>query len=201
MAKNLWKLQSSFYHLFRSNPVSAWILQEENEAIKLLFKSLPDKRIRIGLDIGSGRGNSLELFIDSETAWVAIDYSLQMIRRCRPQFQEVRFILGDVREMPFKGGSFDLVLSVGVSEYLEDPDQFLREIWKLLKPGSFVILTLTPPNFLNFFRWMIGHRIYTIREADLRDSLNNIPFSILGSSQTLLQDQYLLRKDEGVENI
>lgn len=201
MAKNLWKLQSSFYHLFRSNPVSAWILQEENEAIKLLFKSLPDKRIRIGLDIGSGRGNSLELFIDSETAWVAIDYSLQMIRRCRPQFQEVRFILGDAREMPFKGGSFDLVLSVGVSEYLEDPDQFLREIWKLLKPGSFVILTLTPPNFLNFFRWMIGHRIYTIREADLRDSLNNIPFSILGSSQTLLQDQYLLRKDEGVENI
>lgn len=201
MTKNLWKLQSSFYHLFRSNPVSAWILQEENEAIKLLFKSLPDKRIRIGLDIGSGRGNSLELFIDSETAWVAIDYSLQMIRRCRPQFQEVRFILGDAREMPFKGGSFDLVLSVGVSEYLEDPDQFLREIWKLLKPGSFVILTLTPPNFLNFFRWMIGHRIYTIREADLRDSLNNIPFSILGSSQTLLQDQYLLRKDEGVENI
>ena len=201
MAKNLWKLQSSFYHLFRSNPVSAWILQEENEAIKLLFKSLPDKRIRIGLDIGSGRGNSLELFIDSETAWVAIDYSLQMIRRCRPQFQEVRFILGDAREMPFKSESFDLVLSVGVSEYLEDPDQFLREIWKLLKPGSFVILTLTPPNFLNFFRWMIGHRIYTIREADLRDSLNNIPFSITKSKRTLLQDQYLLRKDEGVENI
>lgn len=201
MAKNLWKLQSSFYHLFRSNPVSTWILQEENEAIKLLFKSLPDKRIRIGLDIGSGRGNSLELFIDSETAWVAIDYSLQMIRRCRPQFQEVRFILGDAREMPFKSESFDLVLSVGVSEYLEDPDQFLREIWKLLKPGSFVILTLTPPNFLNFFRWMIGHRIYPVREADLRDSLNNIPFSITKSKRTLLQVQYLLRKDEGVENI
>lgn len=196
MARHLWKLQSSFYHLFRSNPVSARILQQENEAIKILLKSVPEKSIGRGLDIGSGRGNSLELVINSEADWVAIDYSPQMIRRCRPIYQEVLFILGDAREMPFKGESFELILCIGISEYLEDLDQFLEEIWKLLKSGGFVILTLAPPNVLNFLRWMIGHRIYPIKEVDLRESLNNIPLTIIKLSQTLLQDQYLLKKEE-----
>jgi SAM-dependent methyltransferase len=196
MARHLWKLQSSFYHLFRSNPVSARILQQENEAIKILLKSVPEKSIGRGLDIGSGRGNSLELVINSEADWVAIDYSPQMIRRCRPIYQEVLFILGDAREMPFKCESFELILCIGISEYLEDLDQFLEEIWKLLKSGGFVILTLAPPNVLNFLRWMIGHRIYPIKEVDLRESLNNIPLTIIKLSQTLLQDQYLLKKEE-----
>jgi ubiquinone/menaquinone biosynthesis C-methylase UbiE len=196
MARHLWKLQASFYHLFRSNPVSARILQNENVAIKSLLSAIPEKNIGYGLDIGSGRGHSLELVSESEASWVAIDYSKQMIRRCRPQFQEVRFILGDAREMPFKGENFDLILCIGISEYLEDLDRFLNEIWKLLKPSGFVILTLAPPNCLNFIRWMIGHRIYPFREAKLRESLANIPLTIIRTNQILLQDQYLLRKEE-----
>lgn len=196
MAKTLWKVQSSCYHLFRRNPVSAHILRQENEAISELLKFLPEKSIKSGLDVGSGRGNSLELISDREANWVAVDYSLQMINRCRSQFQKTYFILGDAREMPFKDGSFELVLCVGVSEYLEDLDQFLGEIWSLLKPGGFLILTLAPPNLLNFCRWIIGHRIFPIREEDLRESLEKIPFRITQNSHTLLQDQYFLNKED-----
>ena len=196
MARQLWKLQSSFYHLFRSNPVSARILQQENEAIKILLKSVPEKRSGCGLDIGSGRGNSLELVIDSEANWVAIDYSPQMIRRCLAQYQEVPFILSDAREMPFKGESFEMILGIAISEYLEDLGQFLQEIWRLLRPGGYIILTLAPPHVLNYFRRMIGHHIYPIKEVDLRESLIHISLTIIKTSKTLLQNQYLLKKEE-----
>lgn len=195
MVKTLWKVQSSCYHLFRKNPVSAWILKKENEAISELLKFLPEKSIKSGLDVGSGRGNSLELIPNGEGRWVALDYSSPMIRRCRPHYQEVYFILGDAREMPFKGDCFDLALCIGVSEYLENLDNFLEEIWKLLKPGGFAVLTLAPPRLLNFCRWMVGHRIYPIRDTELRNSLKNIPFAMIENSTTLLQNQYLLRKE------
>jgi len=195
MAKTLWHIQSSFYHLFRKNPLSARILRQENEAIKNLLQSIADHPITTGLDIGSDRRNSLELIPPGDASWMAIYYSNRMIRSCRKQFTNIGFVRGDARQMPFAVESFDLVLCVGVSEYLEDLNRFLEEIWDLLKPGGFMVLTLAPPTFLNFFRWMIGHRIFPIRENDLRISLDKIPYRMMASNQTLLQHQYLLNKE------
>ncbi len=196
MARVIWHIQSSFYHLFRKNPLSARILRQENEAIRTLLQRLKNHPVKTGLDIGSGRGNSLKLIPPGDASWMAIDYSHRMIRSCRKHYANVCFVLGDARQMPFMTASFDLVLCIGVSEYLEDLNRFLGEICTLLKPGGYAVLTLAPPNMLNFFRWMIGHRIFPVRETDLKNQLIHIPFMIKARNHTVLQSQYLLMKKE-----
>jgi len=195
MARFLWHIQSSFYHLFRCNPLSAGILQRENEAVRHLLASISDHPVERGLDIGSGRGNSLELIPPGNARWIAIDYSPGMVRSCPQKFPRVRFVIGDALHPPFTGENFDLVLCVGVSEYLRDLENLLEQIWQLLKPGGFAVLTISPPNVLNFFRWMIGHRIYPARETDLENHLRQIPLKVKARNQTVLQYQYLLMKE------
>ena len=195
MARFLWNIQSSFYHLFRHNPLSVRILQQENEAVRQLLTSISDQPLKRGLDIGSGRGNSLELIPAGTARWVAIDYSRGMVGGGRNKFPGVRFVVGDTLQLPFKDENFDLILCVGVSEYLRNLENLLKQMWQLLKPGGFGVLTISPPTVLNFFRWMIGHRIFPAREADLEKNLIHIPLTIKAKNHTVLQVQYLLMKE------
>lgn len=46
----------------------------------------------------------------------------------------------DIQVMPFTDNSFDVVLCNHVLEHVEDDQQALREIYRVLKPGGFAIL-------------------------------------------------------------
>ena len=66
---------------------------------------------------------------------------------------------GDDLEKPFqiKSGSVDLVLALEIIEHLFDTDQFLSEIYRVLKKGGFLILS-TPnlASLTNRFRLLFG---------------------------------------------
>jgi SAM-dependent methyltransferase len=60
--------------------------------------------------------------------------------------------------LPFKVGSFDVVLCLEVFEHLYCPIPFVKEFWRILRPDGFLVLT-TPNawSWWNFLRhWMIG---------------------------------------------
>jgi len=45
--------------------------------------------------------------------------------------------------LPFRDGSFDTLLALSLITYLPDPRAFMKEGWRVLRPGGFALLELT----------------------------------------------------------
>lgn len=71
----------------------------------------------------------------------------------------VDFILGDVRNLPFRNNSFNLVFNSGVIEQFDSPTDVLKEMIKVTKPKGRV-MTLVP-NLL-YLWWNFKKRILNL---------------------------------------
>jgi len=96
------------------------------------------------LDLGSGGG--LDCFLAAKKVGlsgrvVGLDMSADMIQLARRNArsvgaENVQFRLGEMEEMPFPDGSFDVVISNCVINLSPDKDAVLRECHRVLKPGG-----------------------------------------------------------------
>ncbi|MCL0048707.1 class I SAM-dependent methyltransferase [Dehalococcoidia bacterium] len=64
-------------------------------------------------------------------------------------------IKGDARFFPFKDNSFDLITATEVLEHVEEYEDVISEINRVLKPGGFVFMT-TPTPIDQLIRKLIG---------------------------------------------
>jgi SAM-dependent methyltransferase len=99
---------------------------------------LPAGRV---LDVGCGIGHSYELLAPRETVGLDLDP-----RVLAGQERETR--VGDMRALPFGGGSFAAVLSVQAIEHVPDPERALAEARRVLEPGG--VAVFVTPNRLTF---------------------------------------------------
>jgi arsenite methyltransferase len=104
----------------------------------------PGERV---LEVGCGAGALLPAIgsaVGSNGRLVGIDVSAEQIaaarRRCADQDHIETSVL-DVRRLPFEAGSFEAVVAIQVIEYLDDPQQALTELRRVVtKRGRAVIL-------------------------------------------------------------
>jgi ubiquinone/menaquinone biosynthesis C-methylase UbiE len=99
------------------------------------------------LDVGCGTGDFVQLFDSARTRYLGIDISENMIAECKRLFPSYEFKVADGDELAAPDNSIDLVLSIGVLEYLADPASHLKELARVTKPGGSIILTV--PNGSN----------------------------------------------------
>ena len=72
-----------------------------------------------------------------------LDYSDELIDRLRREYPEVGWTASDIRCMPYAGGTFDGVISLGVVEHDEaGPRAALLEIRRVLRPCGIGIITV-----------------------------------------------------------
>jgi SAM-dependent methyltransferase len=77
-------------------------------------------------------------------ASVGVDLDLAMLRGavrrvgCRPG----QFCLADADGLPFRDGRFGAVVSLGLFEYLPEPAAVMREIRRVLRPGSRFLMSV-----------------------------------------------------------
>ena len=87
-------------------------------------------------------------------------------------------VRGAAQELPFADGVFDLVTSLDVIEHIEDDVGALRELWRALRPGGVVLLTV--PAFM--FLWSghddALHHKRRYRRDELRQKLAMAGFSV-----------------------
>jgi SAM-dependent methyltransferase len=82
-----------------------------------------DKRSESILDIGCGKGEPMK-FVNRRKRYfsVGIDAFGPYLEKCKKAGYHSDFILGDIRKLPFRKKSFDVVLIMEVLEHLDRPD-------------------------------------------------------------------------------
>lgn len=91
------------------------------------------------LDIGCGTGDYAQLFDPARVDYLGVDISEKMVEECQRLFPNHRFAVADGDAIDAPSDSVDLVLSIGVLEYLPDPVAHLRELVRVTKPGGSIV--------------------------------------------------------------
>jgi SAM-dependent methyltransferase len=106
-------------------------------------KFFPDKTFKI-LDIGAGAGHSLVPLLEAgwKNLWAIDrdDYNKEFFKKRGIVFNSV-----DVTKdkFPFEPNFFDVILSFHLIEHLNDSQNYLEEVWRVLRPGG-VLIIVTP---------------------------------------------------------
>jgi len=98
------------------------------------------------LDIGCGKGNFLQRFSEKFPNWslYGIEASLNALKFAKEKLPSAKFYEGLFNQDPF-GEKFDLIVSLGVLEHLENPTTFLQLAITCLKEDGIFFFDI--PNF------------------------------------------------------
>jgi len=125
--------------------INAWLrkpgLIKRMEITMKLINPNPGKRI---LDVGCGSGKLAIECARRGAEVYGVDVSKNMIRiakeHCKRNNVKVEFIVGDaLKELP---KNFDFSVALGVLEYLEQPDELLRNMLASVRNGGKVIFSV-----------------------------------------------------------
>ncbi len=113
---------------------------------RLLFSLLDVKKGEKALDLGSGTGiYSIELAKKGAHV-VSVDSSLNMLAFAKAssvkQRQRASFIRADAKRLPFKDGSFDIIVSVCSLCFIKNPQRALKEAARVLRPGGRLVAAI-----------------------------------------------------------
>jgi 2-polyprenyl-3-methyl-5-hydroxy-6-metoxy-1,4-benzoquinol methylase len=119
------------------------------------------------LDVGSGKGNHLVAFDRLGFDVTGLDSKKECVDILK-DFNIVECNI-ETESFPFEDNSFDVVFSKSVLEHVANADNFLQEVYRVVRPGGRAIL-MTPD-------WDSNHRTfwddYTHVKAWTRKSLQN----------------------------
>jgi len=93
------------------------------------------------LDVGCGRGDFLKEFKGLGLEVFGLDHQeshSEILKNI-----EVRYSNIENSPFPFNSEMFDIVFSKSVIEHLRNPENFIKEIYRVLKPGGKIII-MTP---------------------------------------------------------
>ncbi len=92
------------------------------------------------LDLAAGTGTSSSPFAAAGADVVPCDFSLGMLQVGKERQPGLPFVAGDGMRLPFADGAFDAVtISFGLRN-VQDPDQALRELLRVTRPGGRLVL-------------------------------------------------------------
>jgi len=126
-------------------------------AIEPLLKAVaaePGKRL---LDVacgpGYGAGSAAAMGIEA----VGVDFCREMVDQAVQRYPNARFQLGDAEALPFEDGSFDAVICNFGFLHFSDPDQAIREAFRVLRAGGRYAFTVwSTPDRVEFFSLVTG---------------------------------------------
>lgn len=110
----------------------------EEGAQELLYGGIDGLKI---LDAGCGTGRTVRNLLHWGAEVTATDLSEEMVKIIKMKFSKVEAIQSDIEELPFEDDTFDAAYSMLVIVHLKDLDRAFDEIYRVLKPGGYFILS------------------------------------------------------------
>lgn len=105
--------------------------------LRYLLSDLAQVRGRV-LDVGCGAGSVAKAVKRErpDLEVIACDVSRAALAMAETSPEGVEFRLAPAEKLPFAGGEFDFVWIFDVLEHVEKPEQVLREVARVLRPGG-----------------------------------------------------------------
>ena len=123
------------------------------------------------MEPGVGCGDHLRIFKEKGFVVRGLDIS-ERSKEMSPDL-EIDVMDSDGKTWPYEDCSFDIIYSKSFIEHLTDPEFFLSEAFRVLKPGG-LIVTLTPDWVANYKKF---YDDYTHKSPFTKVSLRNIKLS------------------------
>ena len=155
------KIAADFYNSKLWPKVRSWervfwaLNGGERRARNAVLRHLPKSPGLRLLDVAIGDGVYTS-WLPEDWSIVGIDISTTQLDACqrRNSGRDLRLILGEAEDLPFRDREFDAVLSNGGFNHFNDPEAALHEMARVAKPGAPVVVADEMPDFLS-----LGHRL------------------------------------------
>lgn len=122
------------------------------------------------LEAGCGEGRGVQILLNKSSGFTALDKIEEALIPLRKRFPQAKFIRADFPPFSFMPSNhFDCIISFQVIEHIQDDFQFLKEIYRMLKPGGKAFLS-TPNRPLSLTRNPWHAREYTANELRILSS-------------------------------
>jgi SAM-dependent methyltransferase len=165
------------------------------EKMRAIYRIAPQGPLRDILEVGGGRsGMAALLYPGARITTLDMDPS-HADAPCN-RLENVRFVQGDARALPFADESFDAVTMFDLLEHVEEHEKAASEARRVLRPGGFLMVSspnetwrypwysalkpVCPPEEELFERW--GH----VRRGYTEEELRNVVGLPLESSATFI---------------
>jgi SAM-dependent methyltransferase len=135
--------------------IAGYRFAEGPDAREETFRAVAEVDPQRVLEVGCGQGWLSER-IASELGCevVAIDQSERMVEIARDRGVDAR--PGDVQDLPFRDGSFDVAAAAWMLYHVEDVDRALSELARVLRPGGRLVAVTNSRVHLREFADLLG---------------------------------------------
>ena len=131
---------------------------EQDGRIRHTLRMIEGKNV---LDVGCAAGSPSRLIAEKGHNVHAIDVLEESIKIAK-EFNSVegktRYEVRDLLKNPFPENSFDCVTFLETIEHIENPAIYLREFYRILKPGGFLVLSTPNATSLKNILYALSHR-------------------------------------------
>jgi len=147
---------------------------------KIISEYIPLKG-GILLDLGCGMANISIYFSKNYPHVVGLDIMANVLEKARQninsQKKVVNLVNGDALKLPFKDGTFDMVVTYDMYEHVKKQEDLLKEICRVIKPKGFLVLTT-------------GNRLFPLDRHTMLWFIDYLPKKIANSYVRLMRREH-----------
>ena len=153
---------------FRRGARPTWHQRRRHAAVQRLAEGLSGD----ALDYGCGWGDIAHLLKPQFSSIIGLDVSPNRVAFASEEYAPIPFEVCEKEGLRFADGSFDVVLSVVVLPFVPDPDRYLPECVRVLRPnGSLVLVVPNPESNLNLIYGAVGKKYVRSRHLTTQAAL------------------------------
>jgi ubiquinone/menaquinone biosynthesis C-methylase UbiE len=113
-------------------------------AVSRLLTMIPPPH-RCLVDVGAGTGRMAPLYEMKWESFILLDPSKEQLRVAHEKLshpEKAEFALGSAESIPLVDASCDTAICIRVFHYIESPRRAIRELYRILVPGGYLILEI-----------------------------------------------------------